>query len=138
MSKRPAEETVEALEAQQQSTGPQTPKRVRLEEVIDQEFAEKGSSRNGMILEASRPRAPVPAADMGEDEEEEEEEEEDVAVGQLGVGKAQEGPSEGFSDLYLDTINRYGGLFSDIVCPYVKFTADVNFILHRVLLDFGK
>lgn len=108
MSKRPAEETVEALEAQQQSTGPQTPKRVRLEEVIDQEFVEKGSSRNGMILEASRPRAPVLITDMDEDEDEEG----DVAVAQLGVGKAQEGPSEGFSDLYLDTINRYGGLSS--------------------------
>jgi len=135
MSKRPAEETAEALEAQQQSTGPQTPKRVRLEEVIDQEFVEKGSSRNGMILEASRPRAPVLAADMDEDGDEEED---DVAVGQLGVGKAQEGPSEGFSDLYLDTINRYGGRFPINVCPYVRFTADVDFTFHRVLLDFGK
>ena len=99
---------MEALEAQQQSTGPQTPKRARLEEVIDQEFVEKGSSRNGMILEASRPRAPVLITDMDEDEDEAG----DVAVAQLGIGKAQEGPSEGFSDLYLDTINRYGGLFS--------------------------
>lgn len=80
--------------------GPLTPKRVRVDEVIDEGLEEKGP-RNGMILEASRPRAPVlsKTRDDGSSDE-------DTAVGAVGMGKVQDGPSEGFSDLYLDTINR--------------------------------
>jgi U4/U6.U5 tri-snRNP-associated protein 2 len=98
MSKRPAEETLEILEAQ--SMGPL--KRVRANEVIDEECVE--GARNGTILEASRPRAPV--AERARDEGSDEDEGEDAMVAAVGMRKAQDGPSEGFSDLYLDTINR--------------------------------
>lgn len=104
MSKRPADTNLEIERAE--DGAPLTPKRARVEDIPDEEFT---AAPNEKILEASRPRAPVqPAEDInseGNHMEEIEGSEEESALSTV-VRNMQVGPTEGFSDLYLDTVNR--------------------------------
>ncbi|KAH8149263.1 uncharacterized protein LAJ45_06803 [Morchella importuna] len=97
MSKRPADTSLELDTAD--DGAPLTPKRVRVDEIEDESFA------SGKILEASRPRPPPEDGEVEEEEEEEEEDGEESALTAV-VRDVQAGPTEGFSDLYLDTVNR--------------------------------
>lgn len=104
MSKRPADTSLEIERAD--DGAPLTPKRVRVEDVEDEEFA---AAVNGKILEASRPRAPAqPTEDGvgGKDSVEEGEGSDEESALTAVVRNMQVGPTEGFSDLYLDTVNR--------------------------------
>lgn len=85
---------------------PLTPKRARVEDIPDEEFS---TAPNEKILEASRPRAPVQpteASGGGADGMEEGEYSEEESALTAVVRNMQVGPTEGFSDLYLDTVNR--------------------------------
>lgn len=104
MSKRPADTNLEIERAE--DGAPLTPKRARVEDIPDEEFA---AVPNEKILEASRPRAPVQpteSADGREDGMEEGVDSEEESALTAVVRNMQVGPAEGFSDLYLDTVNR--------------------------------
>lgn len=101
MSKRPADTEFELDTAD--DSAPQTPKRVRVDEIEDESFSMNGGGGSGgKILEASRPRAPP---EDGEVEDEMDDGGEESALTAV-VRDVQAGPAEGFSDLYLDTVNR--------------------------------
>lgn len=101
MSKRPADTNLEIERAE--DGAPLTPKRARVEDIPDEEFA---AAPNEKILEASRPRAPIQPAEAAEDGMEEGEDSEEESALTAVVRNMQVGPTEGFSDLYLDTVNR--------------------------------
>ncbi len=95
MSKRPADESLEVLELRRNA--PLTPKRARVDEVDDETAVSAMLAANGAPPE-------VQAAGNGAEEDDiGHEESADTAV----VRSAQNGPAEGFSDLYLDTVNRW-------------------------------
>lgn len=98
MSKRPADTNLEIGRAE--DGAPLTPKRARIEDIPDEEFA---AVPNETVLEASRPRAPAQPKEAGVEEGEISDEESALTA---VVRDMQVGPSEGFSDLYLDTVNR--------------------------------
>lgn len=101
MSKRPADTNLEVERAE--DGAPLTPKRARVEDIPDEEFA---AVPNEKILEASRPRAPAQPKEAREDGVEEGEISDEESALTAVVRDMQVGPSEGFSDLYLDTVNR--------------------------------
>jgi U4/U6.U5 tri-snRNP-associated protein 2 len=82
MSKRPADEPVEL-----RAGTPGTPKRARFEEVDDEANISPPTVSNGGVT--------------ADDEVEYDGQSLDASI-----AKTQEGPAEGFSDLYLDTIDR--------------------------------
>jgi len=97
MSKRPAGESLDTFELRQDT--PLTPKRARVEEVEDESY-------------------PPPEVNDGEDGEEdseeggegneegEDEDDADESADAVVMRGGQQGPADGFSDLYLDTIDR--------------------------------
>ncbi|KAI5850043.1 hypothetical protein BZA05DRAFT_400713 [Tricharina praecox] len=86
MSKRPADEPLGTLEEQQEQ--PLTPKRARVDDTDDESYPP--------------PPPPPPPAEEHEDTDEEGEDSAYAAF----VEDSHQGPAEGFSDLYLDTIDR--------------------------------
>jgi U4/U6.U5 tri-snRNP-associated protein 2 len=91
MSKRPAADPLEFEPSRADS--PATPKRARVDTATP-----PAAIQDELAVLPSAP-APAPAAEE-EDEEEEEGEREWEKV------EKKEGPAEGFSDLYLDTVDR--------------------------------
>jgi hypothetical protein len=86
MSKRLADDELEPTSPR--SNTPLTPKRTRFDSVEDEDDS----------------RAALPVAEKEEKEEEEEDEDNENAMDIRDA--TQSGPADGFSDLYLDTIDR--------------------------------
>ncbi|KAL7267303.1 Ubiquitin carboxyl-terminal hydrolase 10 [Rhizina undulata] len=98
MPKRPAGEPLEALDPDQES--PQTPKRIRFSEDADEEFS--GKREELVVPPPFPPPKKLKDGSMEAELDEDGEETAETAV----IKTTQSGPSEGFSDLYLDTVNR--------------------------------
>lgn len=90
MSKRPADESLDVLEVRRGSPPATTPKRLRSEDYDGGDQEHQSSLR------------PSPPADEDADGEDDE----DDTLDSAPMSQRPEGPAEGFSDLYLDTVNR--------------------------------
>lgn len=103
MTKRKPEESLESVAAE---TSPQS-KKVRVEEEPEEESQSASVvSANGTHHNAAAPSVPSEPRD-GDGEHEEEDAESDVEDDRFPVASLrQKAPTEGYSDLYLDTINR--------------------------------
>lgn len=105
MSKRPADEPLEVLEIRRGSPTATTPKRLRSEDYDGGDQEHKSSHP---------PSPPKEGREESADDDVEDDVDEDQAAAQK-----PEGPTEGFSDLYLDTVNRYHlprRLFCSTIC----------------------